>query len=518
MAAVTGQGYTPIQFADGLFGRAGSFNPSVHGAAVLIKKSPTMSAAGSEMSLACWVRLDGIVGGSSFAMIYEENYDGALEPFYLRINGNSGSPQLELGTFNGGPGVVVVNLPSLGSQLPKWMHIVGTVSAATGLWSLYINGVLAATASVGLPFSGGTGDISLGCAGGSILAGTRYWTGLIDSVLLWRRPLASHEVLRLYHDTYEMFRPRYLWKHKTSTYTLAINAGFYNLTGEAVVEKAARKEVPVTGFYTYTGEAIKLAAARKEVPNAGFYSFTGEAATMQAIRKLALQAGFYNFTGETVAEKVGRALSTNTGFYALTGENATEVKALKTKPATGFYNFIGELVTLATSGTFSITLATGYFALSGLSITEAAARKTVPSTGFYNLTGEIVIDAVGRKTIPATGFYVFTGEVVVEAAQRKEVPQSGFYSFTGEVMTPQRARNLNAFTGFYGFTGEPVTFKWLHAMKLLTGFYSFNGKDAALVHGSSVVIVGQPTLLAYETPINLLGYENPINLTAVGEE
>jgi len=194
---------------------------------------------------------------------------------------------------------------------------------------------------------------------------------------------------------------------KPPTYTLAVDAGSYSLTGTATGLAAQRKLAAAVGSYSITGTTTALRIARKQVEAVGSYVITGTATALRATRTLALAPGSYSITGVATTFKV--SMPSSVGSYAITGTATGLRAARRLSGAVGSYSITGH----ATGLSVKLPIDPGAYVLTGTSVNltyHTAVTGVIQVTpGVYSLTGSTVGLKWGRHIRPAIGSYALTG-------------------------------------------------------------------------------------------------------------
>jgi len=100
----------------------------------------------------------------------------------------------DLAGTNSGQFLVSQRLWAGGGFVGKWVHLALTYERSTGIATLYVNGLVNATANVGTNLLSTAGDFYLENVPGS----ATFFTGQFDEVSLYSRPLSRLEVLSLF--------------------------------------------------------------------------------------------------------------------------------------------------------------------------------------------------------------------------------------------------------------------------------------------------------------------------------
>ncbi|PWI07546.1 glycoside hydrolase family 2 [Streptomyces sp. NWU339] len=146
---------------------------------------PVLDTTGS-YSVSAWVRLDSLPG--NYATAVSQDGRRQASPFYLQY----GQGAFAFST-PGGKRARLETKPDTG----RWYHLVGVRDDARGEIDLYVDGVLAATATAG-PAYVGSGPLAVGRAQWNG-TDTDFWDGAVDEVRAFDRALTTEEVSAL-HD------------------------------------------------------------------------------------------------------------------------------------------------------------------------------------------------------------------------------------------------------------------------------------------------------------------------------
>lgn len=144
----------------------------------------------TDFTIAAWINQDTIttfqcifckdtrqVGAEQFRFSVGESVNGKLY-YATGVESVGGSTLLTAGT---------------------WYHAVITKSSATGLLTLYLNGVSDGSAAVGSAPSSNTSNAKIGSRDNA--NASEYWNGKIDEVRFYNRGLSAEEVVQLYRLT-----------------------------------------------------------------------------------------------------------------------------------------------------------------------------------------------------------------------------------------------------------------------------------------------------------------------------
>ena len=162
-----------------------------------IDASTTFNGA-TNLTLEGWFRPDNLTATDHFFTIY--NTSGSSQKLYLRLNDTDGD--IDMHAYGsggaGGVGSLVTNNSSVRVQANKWNHIVGVWESGTAM-SVYINGALAGTTSLGNINTAGTEDLYIGVIKGYI--GTYDFDGEVGEIRGYSSALTASEVLQNFNAT-----------------------------------------------------------------------------------------------------------------------------------------------------------------------------------------------------------------------------------------------------------------------------------------------------------------------------
>jgi hypothetical protein len=183
---------TNVTYATGEVGKAFSFNGSNSRAELADSSSLAFTAS---FTIEGWIKVNGLpTSGSHGEILFRGDDRGGLDPYSLSVepNGNL-SFQVTPAVGNGS----VLQTPISTGQ---WMHVAATLDDATGLMSLYVNGVLAAQTTTDVrPFANLDPTQNPGVGIGNGNGTSNYpFNGLIDELSVYNRALTPGEVLGLY--------------------------------------------------------------------------------------------------------------------------------------------------------------------------------------------------------------------------------------------------------------------------------------------------------------------------------
>ncbi len=125
-------------------------------------------------------------------IVFRGDDRGGLDPYYLEIGGGGLAFVIESDN-----NVVYVADRSIFNVQGSWVHVAGTLDDATGTMSLYLNGILVASAVTSVrplgPLTGPNPGIGIGSTQSTTYGG--YFTGLIDEVRISSVALQPNQFL-----------------------------------------------------------------------------------------------------------------------------------------------------------------------------------------------------------------------------------------------------------------------------------------------------------------------------------
>lgn len=198
-----------------------------------------------------------------------------------------------------------------------------------------------------------------------------------------------------------------------NAYTLALDPGVYNLTGQTATLVATRKLSAIGGTYNVTGSTAGLAKGYKVAAGIGTYNITGQTAALTATRKLTLASGSYVISGSNAGLARGLKLSAASGTYVINGQTVTLVATRKLALASGTYNINGSTATLGVG--HKLIAASGSYIINGIDATltrSSHAYTLVADSGLYVISGGTASLQATRKMTASKGTYVLTGSSI----------------------------------------------------------------------------------------------------------
>ncbi|WP_203672224.1 LamG-like jellyroll fold domain-containing protein, partial [Catellatospora methionotrophica] len=151
---------------------------------------PPLYTSASPYTVSAWVKLD--VGARAQTVVAQEGSTNS--GFSLKLNANGKWNFTVLSNPNSTTFTAYTAASTQSAQVGVWTHLVGVYDAAAGETRLYVNGVLAGTATGST--SGYAGALIMGAAR---VSGARaeYLDGQIDDVRVWNHELAATEITDL---------------------------------------------------------------------------------------------------------------------------------------------------------------------------------------------------------------------------------------------------------------------------------------------------------------------------------
>lgn len=222
---------------------------------------------GGAISVSLWVKIQTAPSlntqATIFTAIKSTNVSSTDFGIQFAYHDVSGTKKVYLWSPRTGLGADVTQTLTVGT----WYHIALSSNGST--WTLYLNGSSIASGSVGAGNNIGTQDF-MRC--GAYSASTEFLSGNVDEIGIWSRGISSTEVTQLYNSGNGNQYPF------GTAYTISLATGYYNLTGETIVNNRSIHLYPTTGYYTLTGYDTVLQKIRSFVLNCatGFYNLTGQ--------------------------------------------------------------------------------------------------------------------------------------------------------------------------------------------------------------------------------------------------
>ena len=192
-------------------------------------------------------------------------------------------------------------------------------------------------------------------------------------------------------DTVAANRPKLVVEYTEAggaTYTLALDAGSYTLTGQAATLAASRLLSLDAGSYTVTGQDVELLASRLLALDSGSYTLTGQDATLTYNQlggyTLELEAGNYTLTGHDATLLVSRVLALDAGAYVVTGNDAELLRTYLLEADAGSYTVTGQDAAMVVSRVLGLDA--GSYALTGR---DATLTYYGAFTGIEDFTAQV---------------------------------------------------------------------------------------------------------------------------------
>jgi len=195
-----------------------------------------------QLSVSHWVTWDGSGATWQGSVAKRDGWaaDNMMWMLELSTNNNGGLTFQQEGSY-----------PGLSYEIPPdgqtWVHVVVTFDGTTA--TMYVNGQLHASGG----FEFGTDTESALVIGASEPGGNLY-SGNIDEVAIWDRPLTAEEVAALYADGAGMSPMGHPWKATSPTpadEAIEVSSDGVTLTWEPPVVSAPG---PITGYAVYFGD------------------------------------------------------------------------------------------------------------------------------------------------------------------------------------------------------------------------------------------------------------------------
>jgi hypothetical protein len=183
---------TGVTYVAGEVGQAFSFNGSTSRAEVADSSSLAFTAS---FTIEGWIKVSALPSSGNHAEIMFRGADGSTSPYFFSVESDGDLSFAVMPAIDNGSNL----------QTPistgQWTHVAATLDDATGLMSLYVNGVLAAQTTTDVrPFatlpSSGSPGIGIGNANGT--STNDPFNGQIDELSVYNRALTSGEILGIY--------------------------------------------------------------------------------------------------------------------------------------------------------------------------------------------------------------------------------------------------------------------------------------------------------------------------------
>ncbi len=144
---------------------------------------------GGSMSISVWVNPSALPTSGNIMNLVGKGSSGGEEPYYLRLKNNSGTQQIEVGTFTASADHNTVATKTLPTN--TWTHLVGTFDGSN--WNLYVNGQLASTTADSTGPVTTSLPVILG-ARNNAGAKDRFFNGREDEVKIYSYALSASQV------------------------------------------------------------------------------------------------------------------------------------------------------------------------------------------------------------------------------------------------------------------------------------------------------------------------------------
>jgi hypothetical protein len=189
----------PAQWVPGLITNALSVNPDYYGEQQVVLVTNTGGAfdfsSGLAFTLSAWVNGDPAAQGADGGII-TRGFGGGGEQYSLDMS--SGVFRFFVRNASATPTVLASSI----APNSAWQHLCAVYSASSGVMSLYINGILAGSATAPTSLLVTNHDLSIGARQSASPDGAAYdddWVGLVDDARVYGRALVPAEVQALYN-------------------------------------------------------------------------------------------------------------------------------------------------------------------------------------------------------------------------------------------------------------------------------------------------------------------------------
>jgi hypothetical protein len=157
------------------------------------------------------------------------------------------------------------------------------------------------------------------------------------------------------------------FKEGSSNKTLAIDAGSYSVTGQAVTLSHGFFIAVDSGSYGVTGQDVTLTHGFNLAVDAGSYAVTGQDVSLTKTWLLNVDVSSYAITGQDVALQKGLTLGVDAGSYSVTGQDVTLVHDFAIPVDAGSYAISGQDVALTHA--WSVSVDAGSYSINGQDVT-----------------------------------------------------------------------------------------------------------------------------------------------------
>jgi hypothetical protein len=185
-----------LSFTNGRVGHCFQFNGV--DASLRVPASSTLNVgAGGGLTIECWIDP---VSVSAQMPIVEWNSGTFGVMFWVAVPtlyGGGGPGSLYAGLFDTASGSHSLATPGGTLSANRYQHVAMTYDKSSGAAALYLNGVVAAQANLGVFTPGTTADLNIGFRPYGGAAGTRF-QGQMDEISLYSRALSASEIQAIY--------------------------------------------------------------------------------------------------------------------------------------------------------------------------------------------------------------------------------------------------------------------------------------------------------------------------------
>jgi len=274
-----------------------------------------------------------------------------------------------------------------------------------------------------------------------------------------------------------------------ASYSIAMGAGSYSLTGSAEGLLKGSKISMAAGAYALTGSNVELLRGYKAGMEAGTYTLSGQPITFLKNSKIGIESGSYSLSGQAVDLLRGFLISMGTGSYLLTGSDISLLRGLLIAIGSGAYTWTGADVTLTYAGIKTIAMDAGSYLWTGSEVSLLKGSKISIDAGAYALTGSDVALLRGLLISTDAGSYLLTGSDISLLRGLLIAIGSGAYDWTGADVTLTYAgiKTIAMDAGSYLWAGSEVSLLRGSKISVDAGVYALTGSDVALLRGLLIV-------------------------------
>jgi hypothetical protein len=239
--------------------------------------------------------------------------------------------------------------------------------------------------------------------------------------------------------------------------------------------------------------------------DAGSYSLSGQAVTFSKTWTVGVDAGSYSISGQDVALAYGRSLGIDAGSYAITGQDvsldfvAGANRAVVTWAEVSFE--------VGATG-YSITIDPGSYSVSGQDVALTHAWLVDVGSGSYSISGQDVALSYGYAVSVEAGSYSISGQTVALEHGWAVSVDAGSYSVAGQAVALVHDWAIPVDAGSYSISGQDVTLTLLNTLQVEVdaGSYAVTGNDVELLHAWLVdVDAGSYEISGQDVTLTLLG-------------